>query len=546
MNKHLINLLIIGFLIFISIPLILPFIRHLYFPTHDGEWAVVRAVEMFREVRDLQLPPRFSGALNFGYGYPLFNFAYPFPYYLSLFLHTIGFTFINSIKFLFALSVPLSAIFMYLAAKKIWKGSFAGVISAVLYIYVPYRMVDLYVRGSLGESISFVLYPLILFFLVIFIENKKLYAGVLSGLLFAILILTHNIMAVYFLFMLGLFFIAKLLTGDKRILKPLIFFAIIGALGSCYFWLPALIEKQYILLSIVPIADRNLYFPTLTQLLIPSWGYGGPTSAGGFSYQFGIPASILLIIFALVNMFKIIKKQPQSKIFIFIIGTLLIFFFLLFPSSKIIWENSPLLNEINYPWTLLGPIIFLISLAAGSLVNEKITRYIVLLITLSSIIIVLPYAHPEKYIDKTDDFYISNDATTTSSNELMPLWVKIHPINMHEKIVVLDSDAKITSKDFRSNKFSFNIDSPVSNHVTINRIYYPGWEIKINGLSTPIDYDNNQGVMQIDIQKGASQVVGVLKETPLRMASNIITLFLFLLIALILTKRKFFEKIIFT
>src|SRR3989344_4066794 len=92
----------------LCIPVILPYFNSDYFPTHDGEWAVVRAGEMFRELRDLQIPPRYSSVLNFGYGYPLFNFTYPLPYYLSTILHYLGFGFISSIKVIFGLSVILS------------------------------------------------------------------------------------------------------------------------------------------------------------------------------------------------------------------------------------------------------------------------------------------------------------------------------------------------------------------------------------------------------------------------------------------------------
>ena len=67
-----------------SVPLILPYFKSGFFPTHDGEWAVVRLAEMYREIKDFQFPARFSGYLNFEYGYPLFNFAYPMPYYFGL------------------------------------------------------------------------------------------------------------------------------------------------------------------------------------------------------------------------------------------------------------------------------------------------------------------------------------------------------------------------------------------------------------------------------------------------------------------------------
>src|SRR3989344_4874161 len=124
----------------ISLPIVFPYLKPGYFPTHDGEWAVVRLSDMFRELRDFQIPPRYSGDLNFGYGYPLFNFVYPLPYYLGLVIHFFGLGFVDSIKSLFFLSVPLSAFFMFLASRKVWQNTQAGLISATLYAYFPYRI----------------------------------------------------------------------------------------------------------------------------------------------------------------------------------------------------------------------------------------------------------------------------------------------------------------------------------------------------------------------------------------------------------------------
>ena len=80
-------LLLIVFSLIFSIPLLLPYFHSGFFPTHDGEWSVVRLTDMYRELKDLQFPARYSGNLNFGYGYPLFEFAYPLPYYLGFFIH---------------------------------------------------------------------------------------------------------------------------------------------------------------------------------------------------------------------------------------------------------------------------------------------------------------------------------------------------------------------------------------------------------------------------------------------------------------------------
>ena len=163
---------------------------------------------MFREIRDLQIPPRYSGNLNFGYGYPLFNFAYPLPYYVGVFIHFLGFGFVDTVKLLFALTIPVSAFFMFLAAKNIWKNNYAGIISSVLYLYFSYRLVDLFVRGSIGESFGFAIFPIIFLCLSKLINNpKRVIFMIIGAFSFAAIILSHNIMAVLFSLSLSVFFI---------------------------------------------------------------------------------------------------------------------------------------------------------------------------------------------------------------------------------------------------------------------------------------------------------------------------------------------------
>ena len=150
-------------LFILALPLIYPFFTPGYFATHDGEWAIVRLAEMHREVKDMQLPPRWSHYLNHGFGYPLFLFTYPFPYYAGEFLHLIGIGFTDTIKLIFILSIVLSSITMYLLGNKYW-GTWGGFISAVLFTFAPYRITNLFIRGSLGESLATIYFPLLFYF----------------------------------------------------------------------------------------------------------------------------------------------------------------------------------------------------------------------------------------------------------------------------------------------------------------------------------------------------------------------------------------------
>lgn len=523
------NAFIFLFAILISLPLILPYFQKGYFPTHDGEWAVVRLTDMYREIRDLQIPARYSGNLNFGYGYPLFNFAYPFPYYLGVFIHFFHVGFVDTIKLLFAISVPLSFFFMFLASKKVWKSTSAGFISAMLYIFLPYRLVDLYVRGSLGESLAFVLFPAMLFTLSFLVDNKKARFGrFFSSLLFAALLMTHNIMALYFGIILFVYLFVLFFSKKQMVLRETIYSLFFGLGIAAFFWLPSIVEKKDILLAKIPIADRSLYFVAPFDLIFSKWGYGVPTASDGFSYQLGVPLVVILFFVLGVVGYMIWKRQLQTNfssiLFVAFVVTALLFIFNMFSSTAFLWY-LPLFSDINYPWTLLLPVSFLLSLCAGYLVKKSQMFTIGgICLSLFAVFLVLPYAHPLEYIDKGDQFYLTNDATTTSSNEYTPLWVKTLPKHRaDEKVVLINGKGKISLDTNTSKTIRFTADVASKSIVEINTIYYPGWNITVNGEPSTISYTNNKGTMQIDLPKGTNRVVASFGETPLRLLSDLVS-----------------------
>lgn len=543
----------VGILIFsiiISLPLLIPYFHSGYFPTHDGEWAVVRLSDMFREVKDFQIPPRFSGNLNFGYGYPLFNFAYPFPYYLGLVIHLLGFGFISSIKIVFALTIPVSAFFMFLASRNIWKNDSAGIISSVLYLYFPYRLVDLFVRGSIGESVAFALFPMILYCLSKLVDKPKSVGYFLSGgILFGCLILTHNIMSVLFSITIFIFFIAFYINERNKIVKPFISTIILGFVLSAFFWIPALFEKKYISLSRVPIADRNLYFVSFKSLLFSKWGYGVPNDpVNGLTFQIGWPfigvylSSLFTVVY---SFYKKIKVRKELNIALVLLVGIFLFSFLLFSFSKPIWK-LPLLSELNFPWIVLSQLSFLIAVLGGFLAIFKGTRYLGILIAIAAIVLYLPYAKPERYLDRDDGFYITNDATTTSSNELMPIWVKQIPLlKPSEKVEVITGAGNVNILEQNSKKIILNSNFSEDSTIRVNTIYYPGWEFETSNQNLEIDYSNPKGVMDLKVPAGEHVIQGKISETPLRKAANLITLAGIIFVIIVIFRQylfKYFKK----
>jgi len=144
--------------------LIIPAVWALLVPGFYGASDDIHIAWLFELHKTLmmgQIPPRFVADLSFGFGYPLFNFVFPLPFYLAEIFHLSGFSLVDSIKALFFITIPISGYFMYLLMRQ-FTNKDLSLVAAVLYIYTPYRSVDLYVRGAVGEIVSFMFLPLIL------------------------------------------------------------------------------------------------------------------------------------------------------------------------------------------------------------------------------------------------------------------------------------------------------------------------------------------------------------------------------------------------
>src|SRR3989344_8161964 len=119
--------------------------------THDGKDHVARIANFYQNITEGNIIPRWAGNLNWGYGHPILMFLYPLPSYGASLFHFLGFSLVDSLKIIFGLAFILSGFSMYVLVKELFKNEESGFVSALLYLYAPYRFVDLYVRGAIGE-----------------------------------------------------------------------------------------------------------------------------------------------------------------------------------------------------------------------------------------------------------------------------------------------------------------------------------------------------------------------------------------------------------
>lgn len=524
MKKYIFSILL---LIFALIPIISLF--HSGLPwTHDGQDHVARIANFYQNLLEGNLLPRWAGNLNWGYGHPILEFLYPLPSYIASVFHFFGFSLVDSTKIVFGLGMALSLFSMYLWLSQ-FTAKYSALFGAVLYTYAPYRFVEVYVRGDIGENLAFVFIPLVLYFIYKLYKKNDYKFTVLGGVSLALLILSHNAISLMFtpfiiVYCLYLIWLSKF---NKYLILNTLFIILIGFALSCFFWVPALFEGKYTLRNIVTKGTYIQSFVSFKNLVYGPWSYGG---SGQFSVQFGLFQWIALI----VSPFLIYKYKVKKNKDYIIISLLLIYalfsVFLMLPSSNFIWSKLLFLQNFQFPWRFLAIIVFSTSVL-GALFLDALPKKFNLKTSILFILIVLIissfYWHPRAYLYKPVSFYTGIYNGTTDTGESAPIWsVRFMEQRPKAHLEVIDGKAQIKelNRTTTNHKYQVNVDKETL--FEENTLYFPGWEITANGVPLNLEFQNMnyRGVMLFHLAKGNYIVESRYKETKLREISDYISI----------------------
>ncbi len=506
-------------------------------PTHDGEYHVIRFYEFQKVIADGNIYPRWSPDLNNGFGVPLFNYVYPLPNYFSSFLHLFGISFIDSFKLSLIIATVLGSGFFYLWARIFW-GNLGGLVSSVFYAFSPYHLLDIYIRGSVGEVWALAIFPAFLWAITIYIKTKNPKFFPISAVLFALLIFSHNILALMFS-LFAFFYTAYLVYKEKQrreIVIHCILIALLGLSLSSIFWLPALLEKKYVVgLEIYDITNN---FPYLYELLIPSWGSGFSEGLlrDKLSFQVGI-ANLFVIFLSIAMLFFNRKKDSNKSWILFFLLWFFFIFFLMLRSSQFIWENIPLMNYFQFPWRLLSLEILVSSVLAGGVVYfSKAKKVVAGVLIAIAILLGIGYAKPAHFMDRDDKYYITRsnfiDGTNSPGNTFSTAWFKGAKKN-ENKLISIAGSADIEIEKVESSNYLAEVRAKENSIILINTAYFPGWSVLIDNKKAKI-HQTEDGLFSFSVPKGKHIVEVRLEETPIQRigtvafyASSIILLVLF-------------------
>lgn len=379
-KEHKNVLLLIGIGVFASFPLFSRFFPY----CEDMLFHFARINGIYEGMRTGQFPVRINPTQLSGYGY-ITGAMYPqlflyFPAVLKFFHIS---TLLGTQLLLFAanLATPL---FTYRAVRGICRHEKAAFLAAVFYTLNPYRLIDLYSRGALGEGLAMVFLPLVLWgtYEILWGEREKWQilalsmTGVFGAHLLSVELYALSIAGEMILWL----FSRKKDHAGARILamgKAAVFMAVL----NLYFIGPFLGFSKLKPQCFSALVREDLYTLDAVRAFEPfaRWGnlYQGLGAPASMSVTLGgvMLAGVCLFLGVLLKRPEGEEETAQGKRYL-VLGSL---FFMLalwvFPWEKILQNKwlSRTLGAIQFPWRsfALSAMLFAVVMALGVVFWEK-------------------------------------------------------------------------------------------------------------------------------------------------------------------------------
>lgn len=551
---------------------------------HDARHTIYFMQMFDAALRDGALYPRWAADMVFGYGYPVWLILAPLPYYGAEFFHLLGLDFPAAVKAVEAAGWFASAFGMYWFVSRVMDKN-AGLVAGVAYLFVPYHVVDLYVRGAMPEFLAFVFPPFVMWAIFRIWDTRRAFYIPVAALAYGGMLLTHAQMTVLFSpvilgYVLTLWWTDRRQTTDNRqqitvnsqqsrenppILQspnrrvtrsslipftssPLVrsFFALgWGVAIAAVFFLPVALEQKYLTTDplIGGFFNFRLHFLNPSQLLSPFWGYGYAGVNG--SDQFSLQLGIMPLFFGVLALFTLKRRERISAQMVYFALVTLAAVFVMLSVSTPLWEiAAPVVAFVQFPWRVLFVSAFALAFLAGAAVRvvsspppqgEGVEPYrAALVFSLLIAFSMFPLARPQH----TDAQFTWNTLMDfqVKDRELLgdTIWIEARPQdsplveqyragNITTKAAVVQGDGSVELLERRPSGDTVRVNAATPARLMFYSRYFPGWTASVDGAPVTIGPYGDQGLIALDVPAGTHTVTTHWGTTPPRMVGAVIS-----------------------
>ena len=504
------------------IPAARPYLQPGYQVAHDRITPFLRVDALVDALAQGQFPPRWFPEFDGGYGSPYPSFYGMSFYYLAVLISSLQLSVGSSVELAAFLVVAVAGIGMFFLVRQLI-GTPSALLSAGLYVYAPYHLVDAYVRGAYSELTAFVWFPLIVLCMLEWANTRRKGWIVGGALSLGGLVVTHNIMPMVFLPALPVLALAMIpdlrnLRGDLSLLTGWLAMAVLGCLTSACFWVPVALDRRFIRTDYFLHLNYRDDFVGLSQLL-------GTTLTHGLTSEIGVPLLVSaaggLIVIHLSRNHRLVRRLLYASTLV-----ALGYVFLMNHRSALIWAHVPLLPYVQFPWRLLAPASFFLALTAGALTHASrslLGRWLLAIgVPLFALGIHLPLVAIPKTIDAQSLAALSTCQEVWGTQDYRPVWSNEAfwqsptPPEASPQAPVLPPCAQQISLEFwrRPDPSSYSVrgrmdrrlHSATARVIRLPVFYYPTWKAEIDGDPTLVTPQALTGLIEIAVPPGTHEI----------------------------------------
>ncbi|HLQ34850.1 MAG TPA: 6-pyruvoyl-tetrahydropterin synthase-related protein [Chloroflexota bacterium] len=517
-----------------------------YLSTYDGIYHLTRMVEVDTLVRQGILYPRWFADFGQGHGYPIFTFFPPFGYLLTELPALLLGDLPLAIQVSMAASMLVSGWGMYLLARELAAGRLAAVAVAAFYVYFPYHVQDVYTRGGMPELWAMAWLPWLVWAQIRATRNPSVMGIAIAGLLGAIQIGTHNILAVFILPASLAMSLAFAPLKGRFVLASLACSGL-GVLLATGYWLPAIAEAP--LTRVRQLAGDWLPNHTFEISQLVDWRFFTPY--GDQTYKLtALEAAVVVLLLALLlwRGAKARRRLPE----IGLVGLMLALLFLLTRWSVPFWLNVPLMGCLQFPWRLLilvGFVAAVMLVLAGSWHRWAWTALAALaVVTAVSSLGQVPDSRfapagpfdartleRQEYGSALDGVAIESEyQPRTSSPDLVKA-------SQGKRLPGDDTSAPpltIQELAIRPDGIRAAVTASEPTRLRLQALYFPGWQARLDASAWPIRPATPAGLIEADVPPGNHTLEVAYRGTGVELAGGLISGFTVLVLAAWLLRRR--------
>lgn len=490
---------------------------------HDIYFHLMRIEGLAQGLRAGEFPVRIQPAWYDGYGYAVSVFYSDLFLYPAALLRLLGISLQDAYKVYVVLCNVATTLISGYSFGKIFRKREIGVFGSCLYTLAPYRLVNLYTRGALGEYTGMIFWPLLIYSCVLLLNEDRnkvqLQKGaVLMGISMAGMLQSHMLTAEIACMVLLLLVIVYC----RRIFHKEVMLAGCGAVAaalglSAWFLIPFLDYMLFGRFNINSIRNNDIMIQRQGAFLSQVFAIydnavgqsldAGAGTAGDFTQGAGLSLMLSVIILMLLCIRGYLKQEERRNRQITItaagLGALMVVMSTLyFPWNRLCRISRIfryIIVKIQFPWRFTGVAVGLLVVVWCAVLNyierEYDRRKKVITICLAVGILLLSVGHfvidlnqraeriQVRSVEEMDTFVASGE-------EYLPVDTVLDKLKTRE--LYKDDSVEISDVVYRGTSITMHVKNTSAQQAGLElpRLYYAGYqalEVTDEGQHFPIE-----------------------------------------------------------